>query len=92
MPVGDSGDPERQGELLQAPQPGSDRAGVLRVYQRSEVGPENGSEQPSWSQDTKPEGMVAGGWSVSIPEEGTACVKSETVQAWYFSRLALQSV
>ena len=59
---------------------------------RSEVGPENGSEQPSWSQDTKPEGMVAGGWSVSIPEEGTACVKSETVQAWYFSRLALQSV
>lgn len=41
---------------------------------------------------TKPEGMVAGRWSVSIPEERTACVKSETVQAWYFSRLALQSV
>lgn len=49
IPVGNS-DPERQGELLQVTQPGSDRTGILCVCQRgtwSEVGPESGSEQLS---------------------------------------------
>ena len=60
-------------------------------YQRSE-GPEKGSEQLSWSQNTKAEGNGGWGWSVSIPEERTACAKSEAVHAGLFSRLASECV